>query len=532
MCLVALVSTIGIYAQSSISHLRPSLDDDYTYTHLAVETTDAGEYYLSFWMLPAQLLDGSKSLYDIYVNNRKVGTITPTEPNWQSISLDNNKKVFLQKGISIISIAAKGREIPLVEDVKYAKTISESQFSSEAYDSYLSQASSSSSEESWINSQHRAVSSQEDVQSRELMATYGVKRGDLFTDVPVYYSFHMTRRYEEGETINVTTTGTAPHYIDIFYVNSTPLRLEPYPLYPRDFVKEGEVKQTSNLGMGNKFILPFWRIAECDRFTQQLGWLAISQKARNNSFHIASKTILAPKTGLYFIKVRRQTEGDTGVADVIVDNLYFYEKQPIACSGRQAVMPRGEERVAMTLKLPEDTDENLKYDPWIFIEGAGGHRVVAYDDDASQEQRQKYGAKRNDAVIEMSYDMPTTGFHLVSYRSETPKFLCHVITDLDPKGDESMRFERQTIPTRDVCSLLEITTDGQSLSLQRREPVKLISLQILDINGIALFTSACNASDDKSRYQIDISSLKNETPTIYYVVIDTDQGVCSKNINL
>lgn len=88
------------------------------------------------------------------------------------------------------------------------------------------------------------------------------------------------------------------------------------------------------------------------------------------------------------------------------------------------------------------------------------------------------------------------------------------------------------IPTRDVCSLLEITTDGQSLSLQRREPVKLISLQILDINGIALFTSACNASDDKSRYQIDISSLKNETPTIYYVVIDTDQGVCSKNINL
>lgn len=140
-----------------------------SYTSFEIEVESAGEYYLNFWLLPAEYEDGSLYAYEVQVNGYNAGAIVPAKGNWQSIGLSNNGKVNLQQGKNTISVITEAPNVVEVEFVRLSKTFSKAKISSNAYDSYLAKAKNrnetgnrllrSSSEESELDSENILPSS-------------------------------------------------------------------------------------------------------------------------------------------------------------------------------------------------------------------------------------------------------------------------------------------------------------------------------------------------------------------------------------
>ena len=74
-------------------------------TSFEIEVSRPGKYYVSFWLFPTKLNDGSFVCYDVSVNGMALtNKISPTYGDWQSISLSNGEMIELNKGINYVSV--------------------------------------------------------------------------------------------------------------------------------------------------------------------------------------------------------------------------------------------------------------------------------------------------------------------------------------------------------------------------------------------------------------------------------------------
>jgi hypothetical protein len=69
-------------------------------TSFEIKSPRSGRYYISFWLCPPKLNDGTFAGYDVSVNDTGVaGKILPNHGDWQSISLSDGEMIELKKGL-------------------------------------------------------------------------------------------------------------------------------------------------------------------------------------------------------------------------------------------------------------------------------------------------------------------------------------------------------------------------------------------------------------------------------------------------
>lgn len=72
-----------------------------------ISVDEAGDYLLYAWMFGIRKSDGSYFDYEVAVDGKRVGTITPRRGNWQMIGLDEDESVELKPGCHIIEISSR-----------------------------------------------------------------------------------------------------------------------------------------------------------------------------------------------------------------------------------------------------------------------------------------------------------------------------------------------------------------------------------------------------------------------------------------
>lgn len=112
----------------------------FMYKDFAIEAPEDGEYYMEFWLIPAEYPDGSYTTFHVFVNDDRVGEIRPEVGNWQACRVDNSEKVMLRKGLNKISIGTELPEVPNVEFVKLAAHDGVARISCMEYESFLTMA--------------------------------------------------------------------------------------------------------------------------------------------------------------------------------------------------------------------------------------------------------------------------------------------------------------------------------------------------------------------------------------------------------
>ena len=368
------------------------IEDD-SYTSFEIEVESAGEYYLNFWLLPAEYENGSLYTYEVLVNGNNAGTIVPAKGNWQSIGLSNNGKVNLQQGKNTISVITEAPNVVEVEFVRLSKTFSKAKISSNAYDSYLAKAKNRNETG---NRLLRSSSEESELDSENILPSSAAANYQLFTNVPLKYSVRQTQYFTAGQQIFISSNSSITHVLELF-------------------------KQRDNYITG----------------AVSLSWLNVSEPALNNSsVKVASIVTTIPATGYYIVKARSASNNSLGTVSINVNGSYFYQDMPVYYAGRSYQIPAGTNSAVYT--FADNTISN--YDPFLFIEGAGSipGKVVAYNDDVYDYDTEiQYGLHYYDSYIENSYSMPTSGMHVTNYSSYNAEVNCHIMVGLAPSSSQS-----------------------------------------------------------------------------------------------
>lgn len=116
-----------------------------------VEVQSSGDYYASFWIFPTRLKDGTYATYDILVNDVLLDEIIkPKHGGWQKASLNNNKKLTLDKGANNITIIGKSPDVPNVEHVRLSRELLKAQVNDTTYKAYKSSVEHNSTSKSMM----------------------------------------------------------------------------------------------------------------------------------------------------------------------------------------------------------------------------------------------------------------------------------------------------------------------------------------------------------------------------------------------
>ncbi len=387
-----------------INNEYESSDGVFNYKSFQLEADAAGEYYAGFWILPARHADKSLTTFTVFVNGNSIGTITPTEGNWQYATLDDDATIGLAVGNNIISIATTAPEIPEVECVRVADNREDAVISSEEYDNFLTDA---------IAGYDTAVTEQEPA------ITYAAgSTPEFHWDMELRYTFYKKMLFSKDEDVFITSSSDKPHIIDVMYCGEYryPDPEPAVPIYPIN-------PNGTDIGIAQPLLKKFFYATSEEM--QGLNWGNRSEKLSGSKSQVATVKIPSiPKEGVYLIRIRTLDNSIQGVVDIHIDNDYFYEDSPISLSYIETSMPAdGVEYASMTKSVNPDTDNAM-----IFIHGNIGDRVVRWNDDGSSARIRENNLDRHDAYISQIYRVNTSGISVSSASSSRPVSRCHVIT--------------------------------------------------------------------------------------------------------
>lgn len=265
---------------------------------------------------------------------------------------------------------------------------------------------------------------------------------------------------------------------------------------------------------------------------QGLNWKASSEKVTGSKSQVATLKILSiPKTGVYLVQVRTTDNSVQGIADVHIDNDYFYEENPISRSYRAISMPAdGVEYASMTKSANPGID-----DPMIFIHGNGSDRVVGWNDDGPAAKIEENNLDKRDAYISQVYKVPTSGISVSSTSSSRPVSKCHVITRMAVNDSQpSSQKKAPEVNNMTYISKLSMESEGisipgsvklgEGLAISSENRIKEIS--VFDMAGNMLAKKTVN-SDSAS---MSLSSLNIDSAGVYVVTVATDKSKVSGRI--
>nr|MCR4769866.1 hypothetical protein [Bacteroidaceae bacterium] len=260
-----------------------------------VEAPNSGDYYLSFWILPVKLNDGTYVNYDVSVNgNMQRDKIIPQRGDWQSITLSSKNKIKLNKGTNTISIIGKVPLIPNVEHVRIASNLQESKIKGDLYQSYKASIERENVDRGLKNTTNITDSIFNKSNLNVTKASSWIP--PYWGENPLYeygfglnmickYTFYQTFHFSEGQPVSIKTTGinNIAHVVEVF---------------------------------------------SCD-FPENYSWKKLSS---NNNF-TTSLSLTIPYTGDYIVRVRSYYSETSGLCDININNRYYYDSMPIYTNG-------------------------------------------------------------------------------------------------------------------------------------------------------------------------------------------------------
>ncbi len=506
-----------------IKGVSEATDGNYNFKSFEVDAFETGNYYTEFWILPAKYANNRYTTFMVYVNDNYVGSINPSVSNWQAARVNGKETLKLEKGTNVITIATLAPEFPEIETIKVALNNSEATFSSDAYNRFLEEASSSVS----CN-----IPEQENV---PMYASNAAAAGLAhYSNVPLNYTFYKTFSFTQGQEIFITSSSSAQHKIDVVYYGSNPIIFFPI------------VKPTSGtlIGTSSDSIIVCPGIIQPDlksRFTytpatseemQGLSYVYPSEKTLNSSIQVATAKLTIPKTGLYLVRIRHAVNGASSVADVNVNGTYYYENTPITLSYVDCPIPAdGNAYATMTCCNNFGTD-----DPYLFIHGANSDRVVGFNDDGPRAKTSYFNLSTRDSYISQKYFMKTSGISVSNYSSSNPISRCNIIACISEYATKSVAKVRAKgssvtgVPTLSILNKSVQITSPRNINgvitISANENIQRISLYGMEGNRIGSITGK------GSTPTIPVSALNMSQPGIYIVCIETADGITSKKISV
>lgn len=299
---------------------------DKSLTSFFVDAEQAGEYYLSCWMLGGEYSDGNFSSFDVSVNEKNIGKMIATKSNWQSVRI-NTETVFLQKGANVISFTTNIPEIPNIEFIKLASTQESATISSLHYDNSLRN----------IKAACDAVIPKLSPTVIDTVPQNSMPRINLdskayyqFTEnIPLKYTFHTSCYFTQNQNVTFSVTSVS----------------------------------------GSSIILEIFHSARPETYS----WSAIAGLNQTKSF-----TLMIPATGSYKIRARSYLNARDGIANVGINNT-TYTGVATYSYGIQYTHGVGQEYNTFTANLKKTSDG--EGDPCLFIGVGFPDKIVAYNDD-------------------------------------------------------------------------------------------------------------------------------------------------------
>ena len=303
-----------------------SIVNDSSFTSFTAHVEQAGEYYLSCWMLGGELSTGEYSSFDVSVNGSTVGKMNANKANWQSCQL-NTGSVALQKGENVISFAAQIPDIPNVEFIKLALTQEAADIPSTNYDNYLATIKANSNEAQAYSLASIDTDTMSALNTRALTLDTHANYGYL-ERIPMHYTFNTTVYLKQGSMkfIIKRISGATP-ILEVFHNTST-------------------------------------------------GSCTWSMWGRSYDGDTLNVTI--PLTGYYQVRARSYENTVAGVADVIIGSTK-YSQVPTYSYG--FLYTHDTERVYNAFTANLITNSNGEGDPVIYIGRGSPDKIVAWNDD-------------------------------------------------------------------------------------------------------------------------------------------------------
>lgn len=481
IALFAIIGTQNIYAQRvlnkqggdiTINGKTNEVVGEESYTNFAITAPSAGNYYINFWVLPTEYADGTFSRYKVLVNGNEAGHIAANCSNWQSLPLENNTKVNLNKGSNIISIVSQIPEVAEVSHISCAKVLSRAQISSEAYTAFLEKARST---DNTIATHETSTIENEG----DFIGTYATQSTSSilvrkFHQLPIKYTIARHFTIQAGSEVIITSTSSTKHLVDFFIMN-------------------------------NSTTTP-----------QDLSWLSISERPQaNSSVYKTSKRIKIRYTGDYRITLRSFDNEVLGTANWTVKingTTYSYSNSPIYCSIRDYSIPAdGNEYAVMT------TYEDIPGgdSPLLYVTGGGAipGKVVAYNADTpSDEVLEEYADDSlavTDIYIAETYSIPTKSVWVTLVDPRAPEATCGIKIFRRPSTSTALAY------TRSMTS-----REGEANNLESEMPVNNEKIIIRVVDKTIKVTTAEGIPVDAEVYNMTGVQMDADTqlPVGFYVV--------------
>ncbi len=486
-------------------------DPPLNFRSFEVNAPEAAAYYAEFWLIPARNADNTYTTFRVFVNGEPVGVITPTEGNWQTARIDDNPTLDLRKGANVISVATPDPEVPEVEKIKLSLSDIDASISSEAYDKYFSDALS-----------ERVF---EDT-TQESIAPYAFD-SDLFPfgymSTPLKYSFHTIASFTAGETVTISTESLTDHLIDVkFYgIPKKPEIVIPPIINP--FKAERLVIDTPKIDSLSYQKIGYAIEPLTIEQNQTLNWMNRAERRGNSGTKKGKIQFRVPITGYYQVRLRTAENLASGVASLNI-NGKVYENVPM-CSN---VMSWHIAANGCRYRIHAYGNGTGDEDPLLFVHGADGDRIVAFDDDS--------GAKR-DAIIESLFLVPVTAISISSYSSSDPESTCMVMANRLDNPNEAGGSIMKSSHSNDC-------TTANSAIINSVDAIHIPAAASLDgsiainsgshISSVAAFTLSGNctgtATCSGNSIEIPVSVLNIRQPGIYIVSVTASGGVESSKL--
>lgn len=350
-----------------IKSLTKEVKDGKSYLSFEVQTSDAGSYFADFWICPTKLQNGEFASYQIEVNgNDANATISPTVGDWQSLNINNDKKITLRKGINVISIISEISDIPLVEHVKLSKNKGKSRISNNSYSTYKNNIKLNKQKDAIAWSPESTTDTLSSLRSARMIYDEPMYNYTYCENINIAYTFYKTVYFTQGQQIFVATNGVdkMAHILEMFSANAP----ETYS----------------------------WR-------------------ASSNNNCMASLNINIPSTGYYYVKLRSYLNARSGLCNININGENYYENVPIFSGGVRCY--QGTDKVYNTFTCHNTGDPRL----WI-EEGASIPGIIsAYNDDYRSSGNFSWGLNSR---IKKQYVRPVHAALLSTYSSYSPTGKC------------------------------------------------------------------------------------------------------------
>ncbi|MCE5331247.1 MAG: hypothetical protein LLF95_03790, partial [Bacteroidales bacterium] len=205
----------GLVKKSTVS-----VEGNYAYRTFEVEIAEAGEYFLSAWLMGVQTKDGDYVPYDLIINGvKQIAKMAPTRSNWQSVELKNEKSVNitvkLTGGLNKVVFISKLPDVADVEFVKFSKDANSVKLDDSKYLNYVKEAR--------VNMElNKELIGKDSITEPKIQKVFQLSNpGGNYThymDVTFSYTTYKTYYFSAGQQVFFTTYAPSgyEHVLEVF----------------------------------------------------------------------------------------------------------------------------------------------------------------------------------------------------------------------------------------------------------------------------------------------------------------------------